>query len=186
MKNFLYQWRFTLTLIGLIAIAALSSCTKSPSLPSPTVVPSDNSKSYIEVNINGKTLIARDTIINNQVYPMVVGITVNSNGSLFSKLFTVNSTAMGVYTNGNLAMNIAVMNDTSLTSSTTGTYMFKSYSISSGYNLKDLSSGITYIIDTPSVVTITSIDSGYIHGTMLLSLKGQSTKASGEFKIYSK
>jgi hypothetical protein len=94
MKNFLL-------ILAVITASISTSCTKSLT-PAPIVLPSANSKSYIEITMNGKTLVARDTMISDVLYPMVVGVTISPNDSIFTKIITINSKGLGVYYNGDI------------------------------------------------------------------------------------
>lgn len=187
----------------IVSTTLVSSCKKDEETkPTPTPAPTPKgSKSYIKVTINGKTLEARDTIVNVKAsttaeysitfYPMLhkyEKVQNMWNPATVDKTLSINSICGGILYNGKLKIAISATSYGSSIESPIDSFRTLTNS-ATAFSIEDLSGStkVTYSISTGSKVFVSKFDDDVTEGTMKLNVKGPDgveIPATGEFKIY--
>ena len=185
----------TITIISAVCITMMA-CSKTGGTggggtPTPTPTPKSGSKGYIRVTFGGKTLEARDTVVNDVLIAglLATGINISSSGGKYYS--TLYMEANHPYQK-ELRFRVNTLSTTLRESSDNSKLGVYPIGDNDGiYNyVEDINAGgAKYIIDTTSRATITTYNSDYSEGTLKLTLTGSGgakTPATGVFKIYFK
>lgn len=186
----------------LVSSTLISSCKKEEAKPTPTpTVKPAGSKSFIKITVNGKTLEARDTIVNVSAsptvkssitfYPMLNTYQVSKNvwnPVTFDKTMAINSICGGILYNGKLKIVISATSYGSSINSAIDSFKTLNNS-ATAFSIEDLTgeTKVTYSISQGSKIYVTKFDDDVTEGTMKLNVKGPDgveVPATGEFKIY--
>ncbi|MFA6151594.1 MAG: hypothetical protein WC716_09760 [Chitinophagaceae bacterium] len=184
-------------ILGLSVITTfLSACTKTtPRVNPPEPVPvQPGSKSYVNLKINGQTLVARDTILYNPgaapyFLPMLCNYKFYGYDNVFDKTIAINSFTGDKYTNGTMKFVVAATGFARSHNKAVDT--FKTVSTSADvYSVEEIKTKTIYKVNPESVIIITAKTDSTTRGVMTLYLQpeagGGTITATGDFMIYQK